>query len=82
MQFKGYWSDALFLYRNPGVKTIEEDLLKAMLTAGVISQENYDVPQTMHFQRAARTDKGVSAAHQVVSLCVGMVIVTPKIFIT
>ncbi|OQR69580.1 tRNA pseudouridine synthase A, partial [Tropilaelaps mercedesae] len=56
------------LQRNPGMKTIEEDLLKACLNAGLISEDCYNNPQNMMFQRAARTDKGVSAARQVLSL--------------
>lgn len=55
-------------YRNPFSKTIEEDLCKALLKTNLITQEAYDQMQTIHFQRAARTDKGVSAVRQVVSL--------------
>ncbi|XP_022662759.1 tRNA pseudouridine synthase A, mitochondrial-like [Varroa destructor] len=61
---KGY----LGMQRNPGAKTIEEDLLRACLNAGLITEDSYNNPQNMMFQRAARTDKGVSAARQVVSL--------------
>lgn len=50
------------------MKTIEEDLLSAMLKAGLINEEAYNLPQSIQFQRAARTDKGVSAARQIVSL--------------
>lgn len=59
----------LYLYfRNYGHKTIEEDLLTALFKANLITQESYDQAQTMQFQRAARTDKGVSAVRQIVSL--------------
>lgn len=51
---KGYFG----LQRNPGMKTIEEDLLKACLDAGLITEDAYNNPQTIMFQRAARTDKG------------------------
>lgn len=39
-----------------------------MKKAGIITEEYHDKPQLMLFQRAARTDKGVSAIRQVVSL--------------
>ena len=38
-----------------------------MLKTGVITQKEYDRPQDMYFQRAARTDKGVSALRQILS---------------
>nr|CAD7426269.1 unnamed protein product [Timema monikensis] len=56
------------IYRNPGMQTIEEELINSMLKAELISEEAFTTPQQMQFQRAARTDKGVSAARQVVSL--------------
>ena len=58
-------------YRNPGFKTIEEDLLKAFKDAEIISDEWYENPQKCFFQRASRTDKGVSAARMVISLKLG-----------
>ncbi|XP_049776844.1 pseudouridylate synthase 1 homolog isoform X1 [Schistocerca cancellata] len=58
----------LGMQRNPGAKTIEEDLLTAMLRAGFIPEEAFTSPQQIQFQRAARTDKGVSAARQILSL--------------
>lgn len=56
------------MQRNPDVPTIEEELLKAMLKHDWINEEGFKSPQQAFFQRAARTDKGVSAARQVVSL--------------
>lgn len=56
------------MQRNPDVATVEEELLKAMLKHGWINEEGYKLPQQAFFQRAARTDKGVSAARQVVSV--------------
>lgn len=56
------------MQRNREVKTIEEELLKAMLKNDWITEEGFKSPQQAFFQRAARTDKGVSAARQVVSL--------------
>ncbi|XP_077864475.1 pseudouridylate synthase 1 homolog [Saccoglossus kowalevskii] len=61
---KGYMG----MQRNKGVETIEGDLIKAIVTAGAVPQSHADIPQKMQFQRCARTDKGVSAVRQVVSL--------------
>lgn len=58
----------LGMQRNPGRKTIEEDLLTALLKGSFITEEAFSTPQMIQFQRAARTDKGVSAARQVVSI--------------
>ncbi|XP_038221198.1 tRNA pseudouridine synthase A-like [Zerene cesonia] len=56
------------MQRNPGVKTIEEDLLTALRDAKYITEEDFVNQQNAQFQRSSRTDKGVSAARQVVSL--------------
>lgn len=56
------------MQRNPDVNTIEEELLKAMHKNKLIADDAFEVPQNIHFQRAARTDKGVSAARQCCSL--------------
>lgn len=58
----------LGMQRNPGMKTIEEELLTALLKANFITEEAFNTPQMIQFQRAARTDKGVSAVRQVVSI--------------
>lgn len=58
----------LGMQRNPSVKTIEEELLKALLANKYVSDENFRQPQNIHFQRAARTDKGVSAVRQLCSM--------------
>ncbi|ESO05692.1 hypothetical protein HELRODRAFT_154673 [Helobdella robusta] len=61
---KGY----LGMQRNPGFRTIESELFDALLKAGVVRPDHIEEPRSkMSFQRAARTDKGVSAAGQVVS---------------
>lgn len=57
-----------FNFRNPGVSTIEEELLEALWKAGAISDSHKGDLNKLGFQRCARTDKGVSAARQVVSL--------------
>lgn len=56
------------MQRNPHTKTIEEELFQALFDSAFINKECYEQVQNMQFQRAARTDKGVSAARQVVSL--------------
>lgn len=63
--------DYFGMQRNPNTKTIEEDLFKALLGCKFINEECYNQVQNMQFQRAARTDKGVSAVRQVVSLKLG-----------
>lgn len=61
-------SDYFGMQRNPQTRTVEEDFLKALLTINYISTEAFDQVQQIQFQRAARTDKGVSACGQVVSI--------------
>lgn len=56
------------MQRNPGMQTIEEELFKAMLKHKWITEESFEASQAACFQRAARTDKGVSAARQVCSI--------------
>lgn len=56
------------MQRNEGVKTIEEDLMRALGESGAIDPEWVTNPGKAFFQRASRTDKGVSAAKMVVSL--------------
>lgn len=52
--------------RNIGLPTIEEELLQALSEVGAIKKD-FNLGQ-LRFQRCSRTDKGVSAARQVVSL--------------
>lgn len=56
------------MQRNINMPTIEEEIMKAMLKHKWINQEIFDRPQQGMFQRCARTDKGVSAARQIISL--------------
>ncbi|XP_071170590.1 pseudouridylate synthase 1 homolog isoform X2 [Mytilus edulis] len=53
---------------NKEVNTIENEILQALVKTQCIPQEHADVPQKMSFQRACRTDKGVSAAQNLLSL--------------
>ncbi|EGW30460.1 uncharacterized protein SPAPADRAFT_157524 [Spathaspora passalidarum NRRL Y-27907] len=56
------------LQNDPTIKTIERDLYDAFGKAGAISRENAEDMKKSGFMRAARTDKGVHAAGNVVSL--------------
>lgn len=49
-------------HSNPGVKTIEGDIFDAFCRAGAVSEENAVNPNKIQLQRAARTDRGVHAA--------------------
>ena len=53
---------------NPGVKTIEGDVFDAFCRAGAVSQENAVNPNKVQLQRAARTDRGVHAAGNLLTL--------------
>src|ERR1700753_3200160 len=55
-------------YRTHDQKTIEGDLFQACVAAGAISKANADDPKKSSFVRCARTDKGVHAAGNVISL--------------
>ncbi|KAK0127490.1 tRNA pseudouridine synthase 1 [Cadophora gregata f. sp. sojae] len=53
---------------NGAEKTIEGDIFKAFVAAGAISKANADDPKKSSLVRCARTDKGVHAAGNVISL--------------
>eukprot|EP00271_Cylindrocystis_brebissonii_P006772 TRINITY_DN1956_c0_g5_i1.p1 TRINITY_DN1956_c0_g5~~TRINITY_DN1956_c0_g5_i1.p1 ORF type:complete len:710 (+),score=141.78 TRINITY_DN1956_c0_g5_i1:185-2314(+) len=55
------------MQRNPGAITIEGELERALFKAGAIQDTNFGDPRKVDWNRAARTDKGVSALCQVVS---------------
>lgn len=55
------------MQKNPGAHTIEDVLELAIHKAGGISEENFGDLKKISWMRAARTDKGVSAACNVVS---------------
>ncbi|KAI0563810.1 Mevalonate kinase [Gracilaria domingensis] len=67
--FLGYNGERYYgMQINPGVVTIEQVLLAGFHKAGLVSDENKDSPGKVQWMRAARTDKGVSAIVQCVSL--------------
>lgn len=53
---------------NGDEPTIERDLFQAFIDAGAISKANADDPRKSSLARCARTDKGVHAAGNVISL--------------
>ncbi|CAI5743733.1 unnamed protein product [Peronospora destructor] len=53
---------------NEGVSTIEAELERALYEAGGIAETNYGFLQKIGWSRAARTDKGVHAAGQLISV--------------
>ncbi|KLO04316.1 pseudouridine synthase, partial [Schizopora paradoxa] len=53
---------------QPDVRTIEGEIFKALVNAGAVSKDNADDPVKVGLQRAARTDAGVHAAGNVVSI--------------
>lgn len=55
------------MQKNPGAKTIEGDLEEALFLAGAVPEGDRGCPKRYDWARSARTDKGVSAAGQVVS---------------
>ncbi|GMH91589.1 hypothetical protein TrST_g4260 [Triparma strigata] len=52
---------------NPGVKTIQAEVEKALFSAEAIAPINYGFPKKYGWSNSARTDKGVHAAAQVCS---------------
>ncbi|XP_002985091.2 tRNA pseudouridine synthase A [Selaginella moellendorffii] len=65
VSYSGYGYQGM--QRNKGCKTIEGDLEEALFKAGAIAESTFGDPRKIDWARAARTDKGVSAAGQVVS---------------
>lgn len=53
--------------KNPDVKTVEDEMEKTLFKLNYISECNYGVLQKIHWMRASRTDKKVSAIMNVVS---------------
>jgi tRNA U38,U39,U40 pseudouridine synthase TruA len=47
--------------RNPGVRTVEQEIEDAMFKVGVIADCNYGDLKKIGFNRATRTDKRVHA---------------------
>lgn len=58
----------LTVFSSSNEKTVEGDLFKAFVEAGAISKANADDPKKSSLVRCARTDKGVHAAGNLLSL--------------
>lgn len=56
------------LYSQPDARTIEGVLFEALVRVGAVSSDNADDPTKVNLGRAARTDAGVHAAGNLVSL--------------
>jgi hypothetical protein len=56
------------IYSNANAKTIEQALFEAICRAGGVSKANSEALKKVGWARAARTDKGVHAVGQIVSL--------------
>lgn len=62
------WELGLIEHRSEQFKTIEGELFPALVAAGAISKANAADPKKSSLVRCARTDKGVHAAGNIVSL--------------
>lgn len=58
----------IFTLRNDTQRTIEGDLFSALVNAGAVSKANAADPKKSSFVRCARTDKGVHASGNIVSM--------------
>lgn len=54
--------------RNIGAKTIEQVVFDALCEVGAVSKSNATDPKKVQLMRAARTDKGVHASCNLISL--------------
>ncbi|KAI0343284.1 pseudouridine synthase [Trametopsis cervina] len=61
-------SDYSGMQFQPHARTIEGALFEALIRAGAVSQDNADSIAKVNFSRAARTDAGVHAAGNLVSM--------------
>ncbi|KAI8996395.1 tRNA pseudouridine synthase [Trametes punicea] len=66
--FCGDGYNGMQIQPDPRVRTIEGVLFEALIKVGAVSQDNSDNPTKVKLGRAARTDAGVHAAGNVVSM--------------
>ncbi|KAH9919946.1 pseudouridine synthase [Amylocystis lapponica] len=66
--FCGAGYSGMQIQPDPNVRTIEGVLFNALIKIGAVSQDNADDPVKVNLGRAARTDAGVHAAGNVVSM--------------
>ena len=58
--------------RNDNLQTIEGELMKALRAVDLVTDAEFLDPTAVSFQRTSRTDKGVSAARQVVNIALSI----------
>lgn len=63
---------------NNDLDTIERRVVRCLLAAGAISERNADDPRKIHIKSSSRTDKGVHAALNLVSVKIELAI-TPEL---
>ncbi|KAF9218960.1 pseudouridine synthase [Gyrodon lividus] len=68
MGFCGTGCSGMQIQPRDNIRTIEGLLFDALVRAGAVSQDNADDPTKVNLGRAARTDSGVHAAGNVVSM--------------
>ncbi|KAH8103991.1 tRNA pseudouridine synthase [Cristinia sonorae] len=66
--FCGEGYNGMQIQPDPNLKTIENTLFDALVKVGAVSQDNADDPVKVKINRAARTDAGVHAAGNLVSM--------------
>ncbi|OCH96254.1 tRNA pseudouridine synthase [Obba rivulosa] len=68
MGFCGAGYNGMQIQTEQGIKTIEGVLFNALVKIGAVSKDNADNPTKVNLGRAARTDAGVHAAGNLVSM--------------
>lgn len=69
----GYCGSGYYgMQHNPPYKTIEGEILTKLFEVGAISEENSSTPKKNSFMAAARTDKGVHAMLNLLSLKISL----------
>ncbi|CAL1714564.1 unnamed protein product [Somion occarium] len=66
--YSGAGYNGMQMQYDTNVKTIEGTLFNALVKAGAVSQDNADDPVKVNLGRAARTDAGVHAAGNLISM--------------
>ncbi|KAK7686290.1 hypothetical protein QCA50_010514 [Cerrena zonata] len=66
--YSGAGYNGMQIQYTANVKTIEGTLFNALVKAGAVSQDNSDDPVKVNLGRAARTDAGVHAAGNLISM--------------
>ncbi|KAG5457063.1 MAG: pseudouridine synthase [Olpidium bornovanus] len=67
---KGFWG--MQTHKGSEYRTIESELVRALVEIGSLRPSNAGDPKKMKLQRASRTDKGVHAAQQIIGIKTGV----------